>query len=199
VSLFYRCTNSFFSTVKPKELSWSPLPQSKRQRAKPIRACNDDHHIAGAADFPHVKSERGSSMAETLRKPRQEFRNIGLGQILFVYRLPLAGRTSILHRVSGVLLFVFMPFLLYLFDQSLTSELSFEFFKGFLSNIVVKLITLVLAWAFLFHFCAGIRYLVMDTNHKAVTKQSGRSTAMVVLVVSLILTIAFALKLFGGF
>jgi succinate dehydrogenase / fumarate reductase cytochrome b subunit len=72
-------------------------------------------------------------------------------------------------------------------------------FKGFLSNIIVKLITLVLAWAFLFHFCAGIRHLVMDTNHSAVTKERGKQTSIVVLVVSSLLTIAFALKLFGAF
>ncbi|HEX7931729.1 MAG TPA: succinate dehydrogenase, cytochrome b556 subunit [Paraburkholderia sp.] len=138
-------------------------------------------------------------MAEAVKKPRPEFRNIGIGQILTAYRLPLAGRVSILHRVSGGLLFVFLPFLLYLFDQSLTSELSFEVFKGFLSNIVVKLITLVLAWAFLFHFCAGIRHLVMDTNHNAVTKEKGKSSSIVVLVVSSVLTLAFALKLFGAF
>lgn len=138
-------------------------------------------------------------MAEILTKPRREFRNIGLGQILFAYRLPLAGRMSILHRVSGVLLFIFLPFVLHLFALSLTSETSFAVFKAFLSNVIVKIIALVLAWAFLHHFCAGIRYLVMDTNHKAVTKQGGRSTAMVVLVVSLVLTIAFALKLFGAF
>ncbi|MGF6773885.1 succinate dehydrogenase / fumarate reductase cytochrome b subunit [Paraburkholderia sp. GAS199] len=138
-------------------------------------------------------------MAEAVKKPRPEFRNIGIGQILTAYRLPLAGRVSILHRVSGGLLFVFLPFLLYLFDQSLTSELSFEVFKGFLSNIVVKLITLVLAWAFLFHFCAGVRHLVMDTNHNAVTKEKGKSTSIVVLVVSSLLTLAFAAKLFGAF
>jgi succinate dehydrogenase / fumarate reductase cytochrome b subunit len=138
-------------------------------------------------------------MAEAVKKPRPEFRNIGIGQILTAYRLPLAGRVSILHRVSGALLFVFLPFLLYLFDQSLTSELSFEVFKGFLSNIVVKLITLVLAWAFLFHFCAGIRHLLMDTNHDAVTKEKGKSTSVVVIVVSSLLTIAFAAKLFGAF
>ncbi len=138
-------------------------------------------------------------MAEVVTKPRPEFRNIGIGQILTAYRLPLAGRVSILHRVSGGLLFVFLPFLLYLFDQSLTSELSFEVFKGFLSNIVVKLITLVLAWAFLFHFCAGVRHLLMDTNHNAVTKEKGKSTSIVVLVVSSLLTIAFAAKLFGAF
>jgi succinate dehydrogenase / fumarate reductase cytochrome b subunit len=138
-------------------------------------------------------------MAEAVKKPRPEFRNIGIGQILTAYRLPLAGRVSILHRLSGGLLFVFLPFLLYLFDQSLTSELSFEVFKGFLSNIVVKLITLVLAWAFLFHFCAGVRHLVMDTNHNAVTKEKGKQTSIIVLVVSSLLTIAFAAKLFGAF
>jgi len=138
-------------------------------------------------------------MAEAVKKPRPEFRNIGIGQILTAYRLPLAGRVSILHRASGALLFVFLPFLLYLFDQSLTSELSFEVFKGFLSNIIVKLITLVLAWAFLFHFCAGVRHLVMDTNHDAVTKEKGKSTSIVVFVVSSLLTIAFAAKLFGAF
>ncbi len=138
-------------------------------------------------------------MAEAVKKPRPEFRNIGVGQILTAYRLPLAGRVSILHRVSGALLFVSLPFLLYLFDQSLTSEISFETFKLFLSNIVVKLITLVLAWAFLFHFCAGVRHLVMDTNHEAVTKENGKRTSIVVFVVSSVLTIAFALKLFGAF
>lgn len=138
-------------------------------------------------------------MAEAVKKPRPEFRNIGIGQILTAYRLPLAGRVSILHRASGLLLFVSLPFLLYLFDQSLTSELSFDVFKGFLSNIVIKIITLVLAWAYMFHFCAGIRYLVMDVNHSAVTKERGKQTSVVVLVVSSLLTIAFALKLFGAF
>jgi len=138
-------------------------------------------------------------MAEAVKKPRPEFRNIGIGQILTAYRLPLAGRVSILHRLSGGLLFVFLPFLLYLFDQSLTSELSFDVFKGFLSNIIVKLITLVLAWAFLFHFCAGVRHLFMDTSHSLTTKEKGKQTSIVVLVVSSVLTIAFALKLFGAF
>ena len=137
-------------------------------------------------------------MAEAVKKPRPEFRNIGIGQILTAYRLPLAGRVSILHRLSGGLLFLFLPFLLYLFSQSLTSEISFELFKDFLSNIVVKLVTLVLAWAFLFHFCAGVRHLVMDT-HRGVTKEGGKQTSIVVLVLSSLLTLAFAAKLFGVF
>ncbi|WP_116123474.1 succinate dehydrogenase, cytochrome b556 subunit [Paraburkholderia sp. BL6669N2] len=133
------------------------------------------------------------------KKPRPEFRNIGIGQILTAYRLPLAGRVSILHRVSGGLLFICLPFLLYLFEQSLSSDLSFETFKVFLANIVVKLITLVLAWAYMFHFCAGVRHLRMDTNHNAVSKAKSKGTSVVVLVVSTLLTIAFAAKLFGVF
>ena len=137
-------------------------------------------------------------MTEAVKKQRPEFRNIGIGDITMTYRLPLAAKVSILHRVSGLGLFVFLPFLLYLFDQSLTSEISFELFKEFLSNIVIKLIVLGLTWAFLFHFCAGVRHLVMDT-HAAVSKEGGRQTSIVVLVVSSLLTIAVALKLFGAF
>ncbi|PNX13653.1 succinate dehydrogenase, cytochrome b556 subunit [Burkholderia sp. 129] len=138
-------------------------------------------------------------MSETVGKPRPEYRNIGFGDITLKYRMPLAARVSILHRVSGALLFLFLPFLLYLFDQSLTSELSFEVFKAFLSNIIVKLIVLALSWAFLFHFCAGIRHLMMDMNHDAVSKERGKKTSVVVFAVSTLLTIAVALKLFGAF
>ncbi|KVZ02531.1 succinate dehydrogenase, cytochrome b556 subunit [Burkholderia stagnalis] len=138
-------------------------------------------------------------MTDAVRKPRPEYRNIGFGDITMKYRMPLAAILSILHRVSGALLFLFLPFLLFLFDQSLTSELSFEGFKFFLSSIVVKLIVLALSWAFFHHFCAGIRHLLMDVNHDAVTKESGKKTAVVVFVVSIALTIAMALKLFGAF
>ena len=138
-------------------------------------------------------------MAEAVKKPRPEYRNIGIGQILSAYRLPLAGRVSIGHRVSGALLFIFLPFLLFLLDQSLTSEISFEVFKAFLSNIIVKLVVLVLAWAFLFHFCAGVRHLFMDFSHGLTTKENGKKTSLVVVTVSSIVTIAFAAKLFGAF
>ena len=138
-------------------------------------------------------------MTDAVRKPRPEYRNIGFGDITMKYRMPLAAILSILHRVSGALLFLFLPFLLFLFDQSLTSGASFEVFKAFLSNIIVKLIVLALSWAFFHHFCAGIRHLLMDVNHDAVTKEGGKRTAVVVFVVSIALTIAMALKLFGAF
>ncbi|WP_224018444.1 succinate dehydrogenase, cytochrome b556 subunit, partial [Paraburkholderia tropica] len=75
----------------------------------------------------------------------------------------------------------------------------FEVFRGFLSNIIVKLVVLVLGWAFLFHFCAGVRHLFMDFNHDLAAKEKGKSTSLVVVIVSTILTIAFAAKLFGAF
>jgi succinate dehydrogenase / fumarate reductase cytochrome b subunit len=139
-------------------------------------------------------------MAEAVNKPskpRPEYRNIGIGQLL-TYRLPLAGKVSILHRVSGMLLFLLLPFSLYLFEQSLTSELSFAFLKAFFSYFLIKLIVLAIACAYLFHFCAGIRHLMMDT-HRAVSKEGGKTTSIVVLAVSSVLTVAVAAKLFGAF
>ncbi len=136
-------------------------------------------------------------MAEAVKKTRPEFRNIGIAQIAH-YRLPLAGKVSILHRISGVLLFLLLPFSLYLFEQSLTSEISFDTLKGFASNVIVKLVILVISWAFSFHFFAGLRFLLLDT-HRAVSKEGGRQTATIVLVLSTLLTIAIALKLFGAF
>lgn len=136
-------------------------------------------------------------MAEAVKKPRPEFRNIGIAQ-LGGYRLPLAGKVSILHRLSGGLLFLLLPFSLYLFEQSITSELSFDNLKAFFSHIIVKLIVLAIAWAFTFHFFAGLRFLLIDT-HRFVNKEGGRQTAASVLVLSTLLTIVIALKLFGVF
>ena len=105
-------------------------------------------------------------MSETVdtspKKARREFKNIGYGQILTSYKLPWSGKVSILHRVSGALLFLSLPFILYLFDKSLTSELSFITFSEVVGNPLVKLFLLALIWAFLHHFCAGIRFLALD-------------------------------------
>jgi succinate dehydrogenase / fumarate reductase, cytochrome b subunit len=118
------------------------------------------------------------------------------------YRLPPAGWVSILHRVSGLLLIVLMPFVIWMFDTSLTSEVTFTQFTGafvggigFVPAFVVKLATLVLIWGFLQHFCAGVRHLYMDFTH-SVTKEFGRSSALVAMGVAALLTVAFGVKLF---
>ncbi|HEY8606352.1 MAG TPA: succinate dehydrogenase, cytochrome b556 subunit [Noviherbaspirillum sp.] len=114
------------------------------------------------------------------------------------YRLPLAAIASILHRISGALMFLLLPFILYLLDQSLMSEISFEYFKGFVSHWFVKLVILALVWAYLHHFAAGIRHLFLDF-HFALDKESSRKTTVAVFAVSLALTALIGLKLFGAF
>ncbi len=132
-------------------------------------------------------------------RPRKEFRNIGLADILTRYRLPLAGRASILHRVSGALLFLALPvIILPLFAMSVASPAGFAAFAQVAGHPIVKLILLVLIWAYLHHFCAGIRYLALDL-HKGVDKESAKRSAGIVFGVSLALTVVFGLKLFGAF
>jgi len=136
-----------------------------------------------------------------LAKKRPEFRNINALTDLPTYRLPAAGWVSILHRVSGVLMFVLMPFIIWMFDASVSSEISFNRFRFAFANgglgIVVKLVALALIWAYLHHFIAGLRHLWMDVSHKAVTKSFGAASAKTTLVLSLLLTVVLGLKLFG--
>ncbi|HQP66601.1 MAG TPA: succinate dehydrogenase, cytochrome b556 subunit [Quisquiliibacterium sp.] len=141
-------------------------------------------------------------MADLATKPgaraRPEFRNIHVSQ-LSQYRLPLAGIVSILHRISGAAMFlVGIPFILYLFQQSITSEISFENYRAVVGSPLGKIVLLGLVWGYLHHFCAGIRYLLLDM-HVGVEKESSRTSAAVVLGVSLVLTAVVALKLFGVF
>ena len=100
-----------------------------------------------------------------LSKKRPEFRNIHLLQDVRTYRLPAAGVVSILHRVSGQLMFLLLPFVVWLFDTSLSSEISYEDFTaafgtgiGFVPGWFVKLATLGLIWGYLHHFIAGVRH-----------------------------------------
>ncbi|MCO5119838.1 MAG: succinate dehydrogenase, cytochrome b556 subunit [Burkholderiaceae bacterium] len=137
-------------------------------------------------------------MSESAAKPRPEFRNIHVSQIL-KYRMPGPAIVSILHRISGALLFlVGIPFILYLFQQSLTSELSFERYQAVVSHWFAKLVLLGLAWGFLHHLLAGIRFLFLDL-HMGCDLPSARKSAAIVLFASLILTALVGLKIFGVF
>ena len=136
-------------------------------------------------------------MSDDVKKSRPEFRNIHIFDLMN-YRMPLASVISILHRVSGLLLFLLLPFILFLLDKSLLSENSYDELKVVASKWFVKLIVLALSWAYLHHFCAGIRHLVMDV-HIGLDKDSARKSAAGVFVVSLPLAALVALKLFGVF
>lgn len=139
-----------------------------------------------------------------MTKPRPErpvYRNIHVSQIAS-YRLPPAGIVSILHRVSGVLMFLLMPFIIWMFDTSVTSEISYAVFTsvfhagvGFVPGWAFKLLSLGLIWGYLHHFIAGVRHLYMDATH-SVTKEFGHSSALFTLGASVILTVALGYKLF---
>lgn len=128
----------------------------------------------------------------TIRKPRPKY--LSLAALLFEIRLPLPGWVSILHRISGLLLFLAVVWLLFMLDRSLASEGDFAYVKYYASLPLVKLALLALIWAYCHHFCAGIRYLFLDL-HKGVDKESSRITSIVVLVASIALTAFFGIKL----
>lgn len=136
-------------------------------------------------------------MSDSAAKPRPQFRNIGIADITTSYRLPLAAKLSILHRVSGALLFLCLPLvILPLFAMSVGSPESYAEVARVAGNPIVKLVLLALIWGYLHHFCAGIRFLLLDL-HIGVDKASSRKTAGVSFGVSLALTLVFGLKLFG--
>jgi succinate dehydrogenase / fumarate reductase cytochrome b subunit len=119
------------------------------------------------------------------------------------YRLPIAGVVSILHRGSGMLMFFLLPFVIWLFDRSVTSEISYDTFAsafvagiGPVPGVLVKLVVLALIWAYLFHAIAGLRHLWMDVTH-SVSKGQGRSSAIVTVGLSTVLTVLLGAKLFG--
>ncbi len=121
------------------------------------------------------------------------------------YRLPVAALVSILHRASGMLMFFLLPFIVWMFDTSVTSEISYDSFTsafvagiGFVPGFVVKLVVLALIWAYLHHAVAGLRHIWMDATH-SVSKEQGRSSAMATFAISIVLTVALGAKLFGLF
>ena len=108
--------------------------------------------------------------------------------------LPAPGLVSIFHRVSGAAMFLGLFWLLYLLDASLSSAATFESFKATVSHPFAKLVLIGFAWAYLHHFCAGIRYLFLDI-HKGADLPTARATSFTVFAVSLLLTLAVAVKL----
>ena len=127
-----------------------------------------------------------------VKKVRPKYLN--LQALLFEIRLPVSGWVSILHRISGALLFAALLWLLWMLDRSLTSEASFERIRHYAGLWPVKLSLLVLVWAYCHHFCAGIRFLFLDLD-KGIEKETARKTSVVVLVASLALTAFLGWKL----
>ena len=145
-----------------------------------------------------------TSLKEQPRKRQPVYRNIHITQLMS-YRLPPAGWASILHRISGAVMFLLLPFVIWMFDTSLTSEVSYEQFSSVFSHgalglpaWLIKLFTFGLLWAFLYHFCAGLRHLWMDATH-SVGLAFGRVSAIAAMAVSTLLAFALGAKLFLPF
>lgn len=141
-------------------------------------------------------------MTEVTRK-RPEFRNINAFSDLTTYRMTPAAWVSILHRASGGLMFLLLPLIVWLFDVSVSSEISFAGFTsafsagvGLVPGWLFKLVVLAIIWAYLHHLLAGVRHVYMDATHK-VSKEFGKSTALATLVLSIGLTAVLGAKLFG--
>ena len=144
-----------------------------------------------------------TSLKEQPLKRQPVYRNIHVTD-LTTYRLPPAGWVSILHRISGAAMFLLLPFTIWMFDASLTSEVSYEQFASVFSAGAAglpgwfwKLVAFALIWAYLLHFSAGLRHLWMDVSHAAVTKEFGHTSAVVTLALSILLTVVLGAKLFG--
>lgn len=114
---------------------------------------------------------------------------------LLQLRLPLAGWVSILHRVSGVLLFLALPLGVWALSVSLASEVGFRQLAAGAASPAGKSLALLLAWAALFHLFAGLRHLALDV-HWGVNRIPARRTSLAVVTASVAATLALAGCLF---
>jgi succinate dehydrogenase / fumarate reductase cytochrome b subunit len=137
-------------------------------------------------------SDAAASTGTTVRKPRPKYLN--LQALLFEIRMPVSARLSILHRISGALLFAALVWLLWMLDLSLSSEAGFQKIRHYAGLVPVKLALLVLVWAYCHHFCAGIRYLFLDMD-KGVDMATARLTSWIVFAAGFALTAALGWKL----
>jgi succinate dehydrogenase / fumarate reductase, cytochrome b subunit len=121
---------------------------------------------------------------------------LSLPALLFEIRLPVPGWVSILHRISGALLFFpFVAWLLYLLDTSLRSEQGFDYVRNqYLALPLVKLGVLLFIWSYCHHLCAGVRYLFLDLDI-GVDLKTARITSWIVIVAGLVLTGVLGAKL----
>ena len=118
-----------------------------------------------------------------MSRPRPKYLN------LFQIRLPVPGLVSILHRMSGAVLFLLLPSLLVLFELSLESAQTFARFKMVFSHWAIKLIVIGVVWAYLHHLCAGIRHLALDLDY-GTELAAARASSWAVLAISIVLTLA---------
>lgn len=114
---------------------------------------------------------------------------------LNLLNLPPPGLLSIFHRITGIVMFLFLiPALLFLLQCTLAGEAGFNQWKSYFAMPAVKLILLGFIWAYLHHLFAGIRYLLLDI-HVGIGKESARTSANVVLVSAVVATLLIGARI----
>ncbi len=111
-------------------------------------------------------------------------RNIGIGALMR-YRLPLTGIASILHRISGIILFLLIPFVLWVLHLSLSSSMNFLMVQAFLASSTVSFFSWLVLSALFYHTIAGIKHLIMDIGFFE-GKCSGKIASLFVLLLGIL-------------
>lgn len=125
---------------------------------------------------------------------QKRFRNLGFFDLLR-YRLPFPGMVSILHRVSGFLLFLLLPLLLWCWERSLVRPDFFQWLVDCSRLRAVRVFLCLCFWAFFHHLLAGLRFLSLDL-HWGVSREASRLTGLLILFSSSLLTFLFFIWLF---
>jgi len=107
---------------------------------------------------------------------------------LWQIRFPITAIMSIMHRLTGVLLFLAIPFFIYALQQSLQSESGFQTVIGYADSLAMKIVLLLLVWSLLHHLLAGVRYLLLDIDIGIELPQA-RLTAWLVIILALVLLV----------
>ena len=123
-------------------------------------------------------------MQRVINNKRPKFLNL----FILAPKMSATAKVSIMHRLSGVLLFLSVPLLLFLLERSLTNPDFYSVLYGITSSPLVKIIYILLIWAFLHHLCAGVRFLFLDV-HRGVDIKTAKNTARIVFLVSLLITL----------
>jgi succinate dehydrogenase / fumarate reductase, cytochrome b subunit len=127
-------------------------------------------------------------------KTRPVYRNIGMGDLAH-YRLPIIGIASIVHRMTGVALFIGMILLLPMLAMSLKSEAGFEAFRTMVwGNWIAKVVLIGLLFSIIYHLVAGVRHMIQDGN-KWLDLAAARSSATAVFAISVLLTVVVVWRL----
>ncbi len=132
-----------------------------------------------------------SSIHSAVRSAKSRPKNLNL----LTVRFPLSAVMSVGHRAAGILLFLALPYFLYLLQLSLSGESGFLQVKNDLNNIWLKLVLLVFIWALAHHFVAGIRYFLLDLDI-GIERQTAQKSALLVMILGVLVTAIAAFFLF---